>query len=95
MRSTASPLARRAFRIEVASGPGDAKAEDDLAAAVHGALDANGAVATAREEAFSGVEAHRVDGPLHLPGEIGIVPRDDAAESVDDADGVDDVIENA
>jgi hypothetical protein len=87
-------LPRHPRRIQVAGGTCDAKAEDDLAPAIHGALDADGANPTAREEPLSGVEADRVDGPLHLPAEIGIVPRDDAAESMDGADGLDDVIED-
>jgi len=32
--------------------------------------------------------------PFHLLAEVRIVPRDDAAESVDGADGLDDVIED-
>jgi hypothetical protein len=87
-------LPRHPRRIQVSGRTGDAKTEDDFAPAGHGALDANGAIAAARGEAFSRVVADRVDGPLHLPAEIGIVPRDDAAESMDGADGLDDVIED-
>ena len=43
---------------------------------------------------LSFVSPDRVDGALHLPAEIRVEPRDDAAHSVDGADGLDDVVDD-
>ena len=79
----------------MASCTSEAEPEDDLAPAGHGALDPHGATAFACRESLTGVETDRIDGALHLPAEIRVMPRDDAREPVNGADGFNDVIEDA
>jgi hypothetical protein len=88
-------LPRDTVWLEVAGGAGDAEAEDDFAAACHGAFEAHGAVAAASGEALAGIQSDRVDRSLHLFGQIGILTADDATEPVDGADGLDDLIDDS
>jgi len=82
-------------RFGVAGSARHADGENDLAPAVHGAFEANGAIRPGGVEALACVQTDRVDGAPHLPGEIGVEAPDDAREAVNGADGFDDVIEDA
>src|SRR5687767_11916823 len=84
-------LPRDPLRVKVTRGARDAKSEDDLAPTCHRALETDGAIAAASGETFARVEAKRVDGAPYLLAEVCVLTADDATESVDGADGLDDV----
>src|SRR5687767_3962919 len=86
-------LPRHPLWIEVACRACDAKREEDLTPARHRAPDANGAIAASHGAALAGVEADGVERTFHLLAEIWILPRENAAEAMKVADGMDDVVD--